>query len=67
MNAVRHDNNAQSFLDDPSKIDLTQAFLDAVAASTRLAASKNFADIYHCTNSNESGSNGAAVMADFGN
>lgn len=40
---------------EESKLDLTQAILDAVAASTRMASSKNFADIFNCnSNSNDS-------------
>lgn len=38
--------------EDP-KMDLTQAIMEAVAASNR-AASKNFADMFNCSNSNDS-------------
>lgn len=38
--------------EDP-KLDLTQAIMEAVAASNR-AATKNFADMFNCTNSNDS-------------
>lgn len=48
---------------EESKLDLTQAILDAVAASTRMASSKNFADIFNC-NSNSNDSNGLDPDAD---
>ena len=38
-----------------------------IQVNTNDVPSKNFADIYHCTNSNESGSNGATAAFDFGN
>lgn len=36
----------------------SQAFLEAIAASQRIAASKNFNEIFTCSNSNDSTSNG---------
>lgn len=36
-------------------MDLTQAIMEAVAASNRMA-SKNFADMFNCNNSNDSNS-----------
>lgn len=36
----------------------SQAYLEAVEASKRIAASKNFADTFSCPNSNDSMSNG---------
>lgn len=38
--------------------ELSQAYLEAVAASQRIAASKNFTEMFHCQNSNDSSSNG---------
>lgn len=46
------------FVPEPPKPEVSQAFLEAVAASQRIAASKNFAEIFNCTNSNDSSSNG---------
>lgn len=40
--------------------EMSQAYLEAVAASQRIAASKNFGEIYTCSNSNDSTSNGPA-------
>lgn len=40
------------------KAEVSQAFLEAVAASQRITASKNFAEMFNCTNSNDSTSNG---------
>lgn len=48
----------QMFVPEPPKPEVSQAFLEAVAASQRIAASKNFAEIFNCTNSNDSTSNG---------
>lgn len=66
MNAMRHDTNAQSFFshEPPAKIDLTQAILDAVAASQKLAQAKHFPEVYQNQNSNDSASNG--VQSDGG-
>lgn len=36
----------------------SQAFLEAIAASQRIAASKNFNEMFSCSNSNDSTSNG---------
>lgn len=36
----------------------SQAFLEAIAASQRIVASKNFNEIFTCSNSNDSASNG---------
>lgn len=41
--------------------EMSQAYLEAVAASQRIAASKNFTEAFHCNNSNDSSSNGPAV------
>lgn len=37
---------------------MSQAYLEAVAASQRIAASKNFTEMFACSNSNDSNSNG---------
>lgn len=50
------------FVPEPPKPELSQAFLEAVAASQRIAASKNFAEIFNCTNSNDSTSNGPTPL-----
>lgn len=42
---------------ESAKPDISQAFLEAVAASRRIAASRNLPDLI-CTNSNDSTSNG---------
>lgn len=49
----------------PPKPEVSQAFLEAVAASQRIAASKNFAEIFNCTNSNDSASNGPTPMEEM--
>lgn len=41
--------------------EMSQAYLEAVAASQRIAASKNFTEAFICNNSNDSSSNGAVV------
>lgn len=41
--------------------EMSQAYLEAVAASQRIAASKNFTEAFICNNSNDSSSNGPAV------
>lgn len=51
----------------PPKPEVSQAFLEAVAASQRIAASKNFAEIFNCTNSNDSASNGPTPIEDSNN
>lgn len=38
--------------------EISQAYLEAVEASKRIAASKNFVDTFSCSNSNDSASNG---------
>lgn len=43
---------------EPPKPEVSQAFLEAVAASQRINASKHFAEPIHNTNSNDSMSNG---------
>lgn len=48
----------EPIIPEPPKIEISQAFLEAVAASQRITASKNFAEMFHCTNSNDSASNG---------
>lgn len=53
---MSHHHHLPAIKEESSKLDLTQAILDAVAASHR-AASKNFADLFNCTNSNDSNSN----------
>lgn len=55
------------FVPDPPKPEVSQAFLEAVAASQRIAASKNFAEIFNCTNSNDSSSNGPTPMEETNN
>lgn len=39
--------------------EITNAYLEAVAASQRIAASKNFTEMFSCSNSNDSNSNNA--------
>lgn len=46
---------------EPPKPEVSQAFLEAVAASQRINASKQFAEILHSTNSNDSTSNGPVI------
>lgn len=57
----------QMFVPEPPKPEVSQAFLEAVAASQRIAASKNFAEIYNCTNSNDSTSNGPTPIEETNN
>lgn len=40
--------------------EMSQAYLEAVAASQRIVASKNFTEMFNCSNSNDSTSNGPA-------
>lgn len=44
--------------------EMSQAYLEAVAASQRIAASKNFNEIFSCSNSNDSTSNGPASYSE---
>lgn len=39
--------------------EMSQAYLEAVAASQRIAASKSFTEMFRCSNSNDSNSNNA--------
>lgn len=55
------------FVPEPPKPEISQAFLEAVAASQRIAASKNFAEIFNCTNSNDSFSNGPTPIEETTN
>lgn len=42
----------------PPPREMSQAYLEAVEASKRIAASKNFVNAFSCSNSNDSTSNG---------
>lgn len=49
----RKSRSRESNVKEDTNMDLTHAIMEAVAASNR-AASKNFADIFNCSNSNDS-------------
>lgn len=46
----------------PPPREISQAYLEAVEASKRIAASKNFVDVFSCSNSNDSTSNGPSLI-----
>lgn len=46
--------------------EMSQAYLEAVEASKRIVASKNFVDAFSCSNSNDSTSNGPSSLINEG-